>query len=250
MKLLKTILKDFCSNRSDYLKNHDWGLLSEDERAFAVSGWARPVAEKMIFGGYLQVADLYRVRIDTLELYYHEEVNDGLKDPIMYHTDDRRPKYLRKDEKGRHESLAKATSVDSYPYFEFGSFHLHTSGVDIAFEEPETYRASFLIREFTVESIDGTASFSDECSTHIFDFLFPYGISSESLALIEWVPKGETGEAYVAGRKNVYQYEKKDGEYVKAGLTGFKKKEPGNIECTRPWQFSRYKKPTTSKDSR
>ena len=77
-----------------------------------------------------------------VEIYYHEEQNGGIKDPIVYHRN--RKKKRRED----------------YPLvFPKGVLHNHVSGVDITFEsEPNSrnkyvtgvVRASALIRAFDV----------------------------------------------------------------------------------------------------
>ena len=68
--------------------------MSEDDRVNAVKEWAEPVAKKIINEGYFRIGNHYCIRVDILELYYNEEAEGGLKDPIMYHTNDRIPKHL------------------------------------------------------------------------------------------------------------------------------------------------------------
>ena len=68
---------------------------SEDDRVNAVKEWAEPVAKKIINEGYFRIGNHYCIRVDILELYYNEEAEGGLKDPIMYHTNDRIPKHLK-----------------------------------------------------------------------------------------------------------------------------------------------------------
>lgn len=77
-----------------------------------------------------------------VEIYYHEEQNGGIKDPIVYHRN------------------RKKKSREDYPLvFPKGVLHNHVSGVDITFEsEPDSrnkyvtgvVRASALIRAFDV----------------------------------------------------------------------------------------------------
>lgn len=125
MKQLKDILKIFSDNRINYLNSHTWATMSEDDRVNAVKEWAEPVAKKIINEGYFRIGNHYCIRVDILELYYNEEAEEGLKDPIMYHTNDRIPKHL------------KDAGIYDLPYFDIGSFNLHTSGVDITFEYPK-----------------------------------------------------------------------------------------------------------------
>lgn len=230
---LTSILAAFSKPRDSYMiKNGGkWGTSDEVKRAKIVSAWAAPVANKILHTGYFQVDDLYRIYPTVLELYYHEESDDGLEDPIMYHTDARCPSYL-----------------GEYPYFRPGSFHLHTSGIDITFEKEGEYRASFLIREFRVADASGkTIVENDDKSTHLFDYMFPYGVSEESLSRISWesIPHAEAiPDADMLSRrstrKNVYKYVKGDnGRYktnvTKSGNRYFEKIE--NEPCERPWQF-------------
>lgn len=212
-----------------------WCTSDENERAEIVAGWAASSADQLLHCGYFKVGDMYRVQPAVLELYYHEENDTGIEDPIMYHTNARKPKYL-----------------NAYPYFEPGSFHLHTSGVDITFENVEgEYRASFLIREFRVTDKDGNILVeNDEYSTHIFDYLFPLGVNAETLSMISWetiIDGHLLGDSYMikksATRKNVKKYEKEGGRYKKTKSGCFIKekdeKEGKEIQCERKWQFNK-----------
>lgn len=236
MKQLKDILKIFSNNRIKYLNSHTWTTMSEDDRVNAVKEWAEPVAKKIINEGYFRIGNHYCIRVDILELYYNEEAEGGLKDPIMYHTNDRIPKHL------------KDAGIYDLPYFDIGSFNLHTSGVDITFEDPkEHYRASFLIRGFSVFRFNGNEVIflneNNDCSTKIYDFFFPNGTSAEALQDIHWESHvWKSSFSKPTGRKNVLQYAKDSatGKYI-PNDTGesFKKKEEKPNKCTRPWQFKR-----------
>lgn len=227
MQQLIRILEGFETNRKTDLEKYDWSSLSEYERTEKVSEWAMPIAEKIINGGYFKLPDGYCIRIDTLELYYNEEKDGGLRDPIMYHTNDRIPQYVRK------------VKGDRYKYFSFGSLHLHTSGIDITFEnESKEYRASFLIRGFSVfDNISAQPLFKEECSTKIYDFMFPYGINSENLEKIHWEPF-EWGSEFTepTGRQNVFEYEKDEAGMYKPNntRTAF---IPTKVRCKRKWKF-------------
>lgn len=242
---LTSILAAFSKTRDSYMIENGgkWGTSDEVKRAEIVSAWAAPVANKILHTGYFQIEDKYRIYPTVLELYYHEESDNGLEDPIMYHTNARCPKYL-----------------GTYPYFTPGSFHLHTSGIDITFEKEGEYRASFLIREFSVADASGkTIVENDDKSTHLFDYMFPYGVSEESLSNITWenipesepIPENEMfDKEHSDSRKNVYKYEKgDDGRYIMCHVksTGnwyFKKIERRDVNgkkkyepCRRLWQF-------------
>lgn len=92
------------------------------------------LAQKMLYGGFMQVGDDYEIYIRTVEFYYHEEeeTENQIQDPIVYHRNGRFP--------GR-----------VLPPFPMMTIHAHWSGYDITFEDScERYRASALIREFAV----------------------------------------------------------------------------------------------------
>lgn len=182
-----------------------------------------PIAQGVLLGGclYLKGESPIKIDIKSIELYFHEDKVGGYKDPIMYHTDWRLPGFLKK------------RGVSSYPYFEFGSFNLHQSGVDITFEKKGQYRASFLIREYRVLTGDEDSNTStkpfDMCSTHIFDDLFPYGVNATSLSMIEWREEKKEGQIKQFPRVGVYCYdEKEDGSF-----------EKNDAPCTKPWRFIR-----------
>ena len=92
------------------------------------------LAKKILYGGFILVGDDYEIYIRTVEFYYHEEKVEGerIEDPIVYHRNDKFP--------GR-----------DVPPFPLMTLHSHWSGFDITFEDSaQKYRASALIREFTV----------------------------------------------------------------------------------------------------
>ena len=76
------------------------------------------LAQKMLYGGFLQVGDDYEIYIRTVEFYYYEEEEskNQIQDPIVYHRNGRFP--------GR-----------DLPPFPMMSLHAHWSGYDITFEE-------------------------------------------------------------------------------------------------------------------
>lgn len=75
------------------------------------------VAENILLGACFEVNGVRRIYPLEIEFYYHEEGDDGLKDPVMYHTNDHENKQL-----------------DYYP---LGSLNCHVSGIDITFENEE-----------------------------------------------------------------------------------------------------------------
>lgn len=201
MKELIKILKEFEKQRNAKSKSHDW---NENN----VAECFEPYARKILCEGYFLVNGQFIIDIGSIELYYHEE-EGSIKDYIMYHTYAKRLHSLFYNDNGK------------YPYFDFGSFNFHQTGIDVTFEnEDERYRASFLIRSYRVlknESELKTDSIFDAHSTHIYDDMFPYGISFDSAkrTTIEWVQ--HKGNDFTLGtpltRKNVAVYlqpDKKD----------------------------------------
>ena len=136
-----------------------------------------------------------KLYLDDIEFYYHDEDEGGIKDPIMYHTNEHEGKEL--------------------PYFELGRLNLHVSGVDVTFENPhEHYRASFLIRGFHMEGKP-----YDPHSTHIYDEMLYMGVPLGKAIEIEWieedVPDKDSYTKEGITRLNVAEYKCENGQYVK-----------------------------------
>lgn len=205
MEKLIEILREFEENRKNAVDDDKWRDKSVEEKYEAIAEWFRPCAEKILCGGYFLINGKYIIDLGAIELYYHEEDGD-IKDYIMYHTN-------------AHSSKSKIYELNDnkYPYFEFGSFNLHQSGVDITFEnEEKRYRASFLIRSYRVlRTKDGLYPTNEDTvydphSTHIFDDMFYRGISCNGKATeIGWIPTDKKGgEIDRDTRINVAIYEK------------------------------------------
>lgn len=114
MEDLKSLLKSF-PNKTEEDLNQSFNKL----------------APYFLSGAYIKVRDEYRIYPTTVEFYFHSEQPNGIKDPIVYHRNNR--------------------MVAERPYFLFLSLHAHDSGYDITFENPiEKYRASVLIRAYQV----------------------------------------------------------------------------------------------------
>lgn len=129
MTELEKILNDFAATG-----------LSEQERQAIIDGGTpeifKTIAKEILCGRFAVTSGGSTVYIvpTAVELYYHEEEADGIKDNIVYH-------------RGTVKGQLK-------PKFEIGILHEHYSGIDITFEHTangRTCRASALIREFRVE---------------------------------------------------------------------------------------------------
>ena len=217
-KLIK-ILKGFEKRRNDRNKE-EWEKKSLVAKYEEIADWFRPCAEQILCNGYFLINKKYVVDLGAIELYYHEEEGE-IKDPTMYHI----------NEKPTKSSIFKLNN-GKYPYFKFGSFNLHQSGVDVTFENPtEKYRASFLIRSYRIIKVEN-GEYSqvvdnvkyDNHSTHIFDDMFYSGIllsdtKNDKKTTIEWMDdkpgKVELDEE-INWRINVSEYKKyENGEYEK-----------------------------------
>ena len=222
MNKLINILDKFEQNRKNW-KGSQW-----DEKA--VAECFMPCAENILLGGYFLVNDKYIIDLGAIELYYHEEEGD-IKDYIMYHIPER---YC--NTKSKVVKLENEKGIN-LPYFTFGSFNLHQSGVDVTFEMPKKYRASFLIRAYRVflkgdDRVNDLSLPFDWCYTHIFDDMFYEGVSFKATN-IQWVElaKPITAKIENCPRKNTkFRILDKD----KKGRYKIVTKEEIDF---RPWQF-------------
>ncbi|MCQ2275313.1 MAG: hypothetical protein MJZ86_11030 [Bacteroidales bacterium] len=95
------------------------------------------LSQDFLYGGYLSVKDAsgsecYQLYIKTVEFYFHSELDNGVKDYIVYHRN--------------------GNGLENLPYLPLMSLNAHGSGFDITFEnEKKQYRASALIREYEVK---------------------------------------------------------------------------------------------------
>lgn len=201
MEALIKILEKFDNKRKE-LKNGKW---DED----AVAECFKSCAREILCNGYFLINGKYIIDLGSIELYYHEEEKGGIKDYIMYHTN-------------AHTSKSKIFELNnnSFPYFKFGSFNLHQSGVDVTFEnEEKKYRASFLIRSYRVlKTENGLYPKNDNTeydthSTHIFDDMFYSGYDKTEIV---WIPTDKKGgNVELCPRINVAEYSNINGKYEK-----------------------------------
>ena len=236
MEELKNILRHFDINRSQFKAK---STLSEE----VIGKCFVPCAKEILCGGYLLVNNQFKIDIRSIELYYHEEDGEIL-DPIMYHTN------LKFNE----SSLSKR--MKEFPYFEFGSLNLHTSGIDVTFENPrEHYRASFLIREYRILSSDQDLSDNkvpfDNHSTHLFDDMLYLGVPVEKPLDLKWCKDDfyKDCEIEQLPRVNVAKYIMQGDKFNKAEITAERANNEGDkafkyngkwyLKCQRKWQFRR-----------
>lgn len=209
----------------------------DSEKRVILSKQFSELATKIFNTGYFEVNGCRRIYPTVIEFYYHEEVEGGLLDPIMYHT-----------------NLNNKEQVDYYP---FGSFNFHVSGLDVTFEKKDEYRASFLIREYDVYSLKNGVWFKDksECrSTYIYEDIL-MGLSVFDGISICWVTEKSGCEYSVTTteRKNVASYHKENDKYIKDEISNDEYKKLSDSEktlyfsysgkkykkCTRQWSYHR-----------
>ena len=182
-------------------------IKDEKEKLSHLSSQFEAIAKDVILGGCFEINGMRRIYPLEIEFYYHEEGENGLKDPVMYHTDD-------------HEKVAPK-------YFPLGALNCHLSGIDVTFENKEKqYRASFLIRKYRVcEYESGEWVEKKECEerpTYIYEDMF-MNIPLFDGITVKWI-SGETvnptKEIVRKQRINVAEYKRdNDGKFTKVEIT-------------------------------
>ena len=282
---LKNILELFDKNRENE-KKYENSKLSDpnnrEEYAQAIAECFKPCSAK-ILAGHFEVTDLEGnkrcIYPTAIELYYHEEDNGTdevrFKDPIMYHTNDRKiydfyknkeyfDKHFNNDNFDHKDNLKKIKYYSKrnlplpekpfeIPYFPIGSLNPHTSGIDITFENPnEKYRASCLIRKYKIQ-FGANEPHPIENSTDIYEDMLINGIPLDNnVEWIEWVPGNEKKIKIERGwRQNVPNYRQyKDSPelWEKVEVKEEPKKDPDTentfsinkiryVKCPFNWQF-------------
>ena len=169
-----------------------------------------PCAERILAGSFRVTnaegeKPLARIIKPTaIELYFHEEGEGRFKDPIMYHTNDR--KVWNK------ASYFRDRGIEELPYYPIGSLNPHTSGIDVTFENAkERYRASFLIREYKVTYESGKEAIVKN-STEIYDDMLLNGIPLDNADWVEWCDGAGKVQIERGWRRNVPDFIPKQDE--------------------------------------
>lgn len=145
------------------------------------------LANYFLYGGYIRVKSDEidrKIYIREIEFYFYDETHtltnkDDESAIKVYHRND--SKYYSKVPNNSNLPIGRNTH-----YFKTGSLYLHSSGVDITFEDDKSkYRASALIRAFSVEEKvgnkyemlplykkNGKDDYIDTRSTYIYEYLF------------------------------------------------------------------------------
>lgn len=234
---LKKVLGDFSLEENKQRMNLD--------NSNQLTALENPPAEfqnvaKAILSGHFVVQNssnkLERVEVypTCVEIYYHEEQANGVKDPIVYHR-----------------NLKKTENFEIKPsVFSLGVLHNHVSGIDITFEHKANadneiitgiVRASALIREFKVKDKDGKwVEFTkiknnkeekydiEDRSTYIYEYLFGQFSIFDGGFTISWKDDEECDLKEPSPRKNVFEYQNTEFDY---------EKKPNNVKDIRKWQF-------------
>ena len=211
----------------------------------AIAFCFEPCAER-ILAGHFRVSNtegektLARIiKPIAIELYFHEEGEGRFKDPIMYHTNDR--KVWNK------ASYFKDRGIEELPYYPIGSLNPHTSGIDVTFENAkERYRASFLIREYKVTYENGKEAIVKN-STDIYDDMLLNGIPLDNADWVEWCDGVGKVEIDRGWRRNVPDFIPKRDEPGKwepnsDDYDSFATAKGRFLKCQFNWQFrAKYK---------
>ena len=215
-------------------------IKDEKEKLSSLTSQFEAIAKDVLLGGCFEINGVRRIYPLEIEFYYHEEGENGLKDPVMYHTADHEGKML-----------------DYYP---LGSLNCHISGMDVTFENQEKqYRASFLIRKYRVcEYESGEWVEKKECekrSTYIYEDMF-MNIPLFDGITVKWI-SGETvnltKEIVRKQRINVAEYKRgNDGKFKKVEIIKDEYDKLSDVEqqeyfsysgkklkkCKREWNYS------------
>ena len=230
---LKGLLEKFTledSKERECIGNNPFTALQEPPQKF------EEVAKAILSGHFVvqnNKNELEHVEVYPMcvEIYYHEEQANGVKDPIVYHR-----------------NRKKKSGDDNPPVFTpKGVLHNHVSGIDITFESKANsdnkyvtgiVRASALIREFKVKDKDGNIIKAikngkevdtDDRSTYLYQALFGQFSIFDGFT-VKWVDGKKKDfddmKLKCSPRKNVMEYESDGSDYRKKGE-----------QCKRAWQF-------------
>ena len=201
----------------------------------------KDIAMTILYDGYIQVRNDYRIYIKTVEFYIHPEEDSPIRntidpDPIVYHRDYRKGMF----------------PCRKLPYFPLMTLHAHVSGLDITFEnENLKYRASALIRAYAIYDMstksfietkkkykEGEAPYDDR-STYLYDFINGFSLIEGNKNNIVWIDKATDvphNALKTSSRENVYKY---DYEYKgKRDVEIMEMKKPKEKDI-RQWRFTR-----------
>lgn len=202
----------------------------------------REIAQTVL-SGYFKVTkgndenDMVKIYPTCVELYFHEEQEDGIKDYIVYHRN------IGK----------KLKSV-----FPLGILHNHVSGIDVTFEQGDdaehAIRLSVLVREFRVDVSNkktdiyqnddwDNKNYIVKYPTHLYDAIYSQYSIFDGGFKIEWNDGEETLKLKAESeyRINVPNYIKLGNKMIKepyaSGKKEVKTKTGDYVQDTRKWLF-------------
>lgn len=182
-------------------------IKDKKKKLSSLSSQFEAIAKDVLLGGCFEINGVRRIYPLEIEFYYHEEGEDGLKDPVMYHTDDHEGRQLE--------------------YYPLGSLNCHISGMDITFEnEEKKYRASFLIREYRVEEyVEGewvNKKVREKRPTYLYEDMFMNFPLFDGID-VKWVnvePINLAEDIFRKQRINVAEYERdNEGKFKKVEIS-------------------------------
>ena len=201
-------------------------IKNEKEKLLSLSSQFETIAREVLLGGCFDINGVRRIYPLEIEFYYHEEGENGLKDHIMYHTND-------------HEGKPLA-------YYSLGTLNCHISGIDVTFENKEKqYRASFLIRKYRVCEYESGAwmekKVHEERPTYLYEDMF-MNIPLFDGITVKWI-SGETvnptKEIVRKQRINVAEYKRdNDGKFTKVEITKDEYDKLSDIEQQEYFSYS------------
>lgn len=210
---LQQILIDFSEGRIGLSEKERQGLLTGNGYEYNEAPEVFKTIAQAFLNGWFTITSTdktVKVQPTCVEIYYHEEGQNGVKDHIVYHRNTKR----RKD----------------IPLFPFGTLHNHVSGIDITFENAHhgKTRASALIREFNIVNGQNIEKWGmdtpEKRSTYIYAALFSQFNIFDGFS-IKWEDSGRSTPIGIpTPRKNVMQYDS-DGKKI------------AKVKDTRRWQF-------------
>ncbi|MBR5168607.1 MAG: hypothetical protein IKW86_11165 [Salinivirgaceae bacterium] len=182
------------------------------------------LAPVFIYGGYINVNDVFQVFIKTVEFYFHSEKTNGIHDPIVYHRNGR--------------------DLEKVPFFPLMTLNAHNSGFDITFEsQTGEYRASALIRSYEVKDKEGMYLIwnKEKC---MFERKKEYGYNKQSTylyALLNGFSLGKSNNIY--WKDDFIEHSNnpkgKPRQNVFKSANEFEYKKLVGEKCTREWSFTR-----------
>ena len=196
------------------------------------------IAQAILSGYFLVMKgeDMVKIHPTCVEIYCHEERENGVKDYIVYHRNS-----LKEDK----------------PIFPLGVLHNHVSGIDITFEKGENeknaVRLSALVREFRVDDSGKkkerykNKEWMDKNKiitypTHLYEAIYSQFSIFDGGFNVSWEDGDEIEleKIEINVRKTVARFIEVNGKYIKDmcdDKNAEDKTPSGHYQDTRKWLF-------------